>query len=74
MDKRIANENDMISYYNYMDAVLSGINDSLQRVRELLVKNENIIYSDSDREIIDKPKIKQCYEDAVYDLEQAEFK
>ena len=35
MDKRIANENDMISYYNYMDAVLSGINDSLQRVREL---------------------------------------
>ena len=38
MDKRIANENDMISYYNYMDAVLSGINDSLQRVRELIGK------------------------------------
>ena len=38
----------------------------------LLVKNENIIYSDSDREIIDN-EIKQCYEDAVYDLEQAEF-
>jgi flagellin-like hook-associated protein FlgL len=72
MDKTIANENDMLSYYNYMDAILSGINDSLQRVRELLIKKENIIYSDSEREVIDN-EIKQCYEDVVYDLEQAEF-
>jgi flagellin len=72
MDKRIGNNVDMISYYNVMDAVLSGLSESLQRVRELLVQKGDIVLSDSDKEIIDN-EISQCYKDVEYEIEQAEF-
>ncbi len=47
-----SNAQDGISLINVADGALSGIQDSLQRIRELAVKSMNGIYSDSDREAI----------------------
>lgn len=47
-----SNAQDGISLINVADGALSGIQDSLQRIRELAVKSMNGMYSDSDRESI----------------------
>lgn len=47
-----SNAQDGISLINVADGALSGIQDSLQRIRELAVKSMNGIYSDSDRAAI----------------------
>ncbi len=70
--KRINNNEDMISYYTYMDGALSGLDQYLQRIRELLVQRDNGILSNDDKSIIDD-EIKQNYDQISYDLAQAEF-
>jgi flagellin-like hook-associated protein FlgL len=72
MDKRVNNNKDMISYYTCMDATLSALTESLQRVRELLVQKSDIIYADSDRAVIDN-EIRHCYQEIMYELKEAEF-
>ena len=72
LDKRISNSRDMISYYTYMDAVLSGLADSLQKIRELLIQKDSPILADDDKDIIDS-QIRQYYDQIKYDLNQAEF-
>lgn len=49
-----SNAKDGQSVINIADGALSGIQDSLQRIRELSVKASNGIYSDSDKSAIQK--------------------
>lgn len=46
------NARDGINLLNVADGALSGMQDSLQRIRELAVKASNGIYSDSDKQAI----------------------
>ncbi len=70
--KRINNDKDMISYYTYMEAVLSELSAMLQRIRELLVQKDNQLLSGEDKEIINN-EIRQYYRQMEYDITQAEF-
>jgi len=70
--KRINNDKDMISYYTYMEAVLSELSTMLQRIRELLVQKDNQLLSGDDKEIINN-EIRQYYRQMEYDISQAEF-
>lgn len=51
-DVGASNAQDGQNLINVADGALSGMHDSLQRIRELAVKSMNGIYSDSDREAI----------------------
>jgi len=72
IDKRIGNNRDMISYYKYMESVLYGMNESLQKIRELLIQKDNVIFTQSDKVLIDS-QIELYYEQINYDLREAEF-
>jgi len=71
-DKIVNNSNDLISYYKYMEAILSSISDSLQRIRELLVQRSSGLLDEFDKKIIDN-EINQYYKQIEYYLNQAEF-
>ena len=68
----IRNSADMLSYYNLQDAVLGGIIDFVQRIRELLVQRSNGILGDDDRDIING-EIRQLYDQVTETLQEAEF-
>lgn len=51
-DASIANANSGISMLDVADAASAGVNDGLQRLRELAVQSSNGILSDSDRETL----------------------
>jgi flagellin-like hook-associated protein FlgL len=70
--KDIENKADLISYYNYQEAVTGDITDILQRVRELALKRFDPFFSDSERDIIDR-EIGQDYDQIVLELRQSEF-
>ncbi len=70
--KDIENQSDLISYYNYQEAVMGNMVDILQRIRELLLKRDDPVLNDSDRGIIDN-EISQDYDQIIFDLKQSEF-
>jgi flagellin-like hook-associated protein FlgL len=72
LDRTIANQTDMISYYRVEDAMFTGIIDILQRIKELALQRTDGILSDDDRDIIDM-EIGQQYDEIGYVLSQAEF-
>jgi flagellin len=72
LDRKIANERDMLSYYQVGDAYLDQVTAVLQRVRELLVKRANSLYLEDDRELLDL-EVNRLYEHVLFILRQAKF-
>jgi flagellin len=72
LNKEIENSTDVISYYNYAEALLGTITDSLQRIRELIVMKNNSIYGPDDIDFIDS-EIASHYDQIHFVLESSEF-
>ncbi len=68
----ISNQSDMISYYRTTEGFLKHITDSLQNIRELVVKRGNFLYMGENREYIDL-EIDQYYRQILFTLKNAEF-
>jgi flagellin-like hook-associated protein FlgL len=49
----LRSQQDLISYYNTKDGYLEQLSDSLQRIRELILKKSNGIYGPDDRDMVD---------------------
>ncbi len=49
----VRSQQDLISYYNTKDGYLEQLSVSLQRIRELILKKSNGIYSPEDKEMVD---------------------
>lgn len=71
-EKDIGNQSDMVSYYNYQEAMMGSIIDILQRIRELVLERSGPLLSGSDRDIIDG-EIGQDYDEIILELKQSEF-
>jgi len=63
---------DLISYYNTREGYLEGIGDTLNRIRDLILKRSNSFYGPDDREIIDS-EILIHYEGILGELSWAQF-
>ena len=72
MGREIANNADMISFYRFEDSIMAQTLDSLQRIRELVVKRSDPVFSVDDRAIVDD-EIDQYYQDILSTLSQADF-
>jgi flagellin-like hook-associated protein FlgL len=72
LDRIVANQTDMISYYRVMESYVGTMTESLQRIHELAVQRTGGILSDEDREMIDL-EIAQQYDSILDNLSQAEF-
>lgn len=72
LDRIVANQTDMISYYRVMDSCLGSMTDVLQRVHELVLQRSGGILSDDDRGMIDL-EINQQYDEVLFILNNAEF-
>jgi len=68
----IENDTQVISYYNYAEALLGTITDSLQRIRELIIQKSNSIYGPEDLDFIDS-EIANQYDHIRFVLESSEF-
>jgi flagellin-like hook-associated protein FlgL len=68
----IFSQKDMVSYYRTVDGFLEQIIDSLQRIRELLLKRSGVLYSGDNSEYVDL-EIDQFYDHILYTLQNAEF-
>jgi flagellin-like hook-associated protein FlgL len=72
LDRIVANQTDMVSYYRVMETYVGSMTESLQRIHELAVQRTGGILSDEDREMIDL-EIAQQYDLILDNLNQAEF-
>ncbi len=72
LSMNIRNDNDMISFYNSREGYLVSIGESLQRIRELILKRSNSLYSSDDREVIDS-EIFIHYSGILKELSWAQF-
>ncbi len=72
LSMNIRNNNDMISYYNSREGYLKNIVESLQRIRELVLRRSNSFYNSEDREIIDS-EIYIFYSGLLKELSWAQF-
>jgi len=72
LDRIVANQTDMISYYRVMEAYIGSMTEGFQRIHELAVQRAGGILSEDDREMLDR-EILQQYDLILDNLNQAEF-
>jgi flagellin-like hook-associated protein FlgL len=72
LNKEVEVGSQLIAYYNYIDALLGTITDSLQRIRELLVQRGNLMYGPQERGFIDD-EIASHYAHIRYMLKTSQF-
>jgi len=72
LSTNINNEQDLISYSDTKGSYLASIGDTLNRIRELILKRSNSFFGDDDREIIES-EISTHYSGIMNELFWAEF-
>jgi flagellin-like hook-associated protein FlgL len=72
LNKQVENITQLVTYYDFVQAMLGYMTDVLQRIRELIIMQSNSIYSESDRSLINF-EIDKNYEEILYVLKNAEF-